>query len=689
MQKHKSIEKSKIYELADGVPDSTSSMYKFLEMMKFDVLKEGALDFNMPMEETYRMKNKSLSENEFERIWSYVSCKACKKRFSPKENNKCAPCCLHRRAYEDWKESDVRIINSYTFFTVANIHEMIFEKYILNSVTRIVIDEAHTLDNVAPSFIVTPNLPSTPFTIKELHKFLKLCTSRNISLFQGHIALEALEREFRMKKLDAKCLVMNSKECKRYISVSVDFKDYNIKLVKERVKMYLLELKKMKNKHDWKKLLEDEDNVDDNPEFVDEGDESEEQLFTNQKAQQLYEDYLKDPRRSDLFQHKLACQSLLKDFATHIDEILPQVGKIASIIMDETTRFSLYEVLKNVQSIIKWVDRVTLLSSSMNAQKWTTSEWKYIVPSISFESETDTVLVTFDHTWQFAAEKFKEKVWDRISIPVVLMSASVQNVLDETDPYALFLNNIGLETSSVKKYTSPHVFDVKRNLKIYWPDNDVWVSSMEYRRKRDLQLVIIENICDFAQKNPRCSLVISKKDDMRDIMASVKKRLKNFIVANFEDEPDIFEKEFENRVILFGSDKMCQGLNKPGRIGGMLICRKLNLNVETHLNTYMSSYLKDTSYWNRFEYLRLNREYQAIGRILRCETDFGCFGLLSHDSNEVSKLQKYFAPYVLNVDRDSPEWPEDPAKQEDVEVTGESSWEERDAELRSQAVVID
>lgn len=685
MRERKSIEKSKIHELAHDFSDSSLSIYKFLETLKLDALKAGALDFSASMEDTYRMK-KLLSEDCFERVWKCICCTSCKNR--GKKKNNCLPCCLHRRAYDTWKESDVRIINSYTFFTVANIHEMIFEKYILDNVTRIVMDEAHMLENVASSYIVAPSLPSKPFTVKELHEFWKLCTSRKVPLFQGHIVLEALERDFRMKKNDAKFLLMKNQECKRYISVSVDTKDYNVKLVKEQVKTFLFELKKMKHKHEWNKFFEE--STDDDNEFVDEDDDIGDKIFTSQKAQQLYENYLKDARRSIPIQHKSACLSLLKDFATHIDFILPQVGKFASMISDETTRFSFSEVMKNVQLIIKWVDRVTLLSSCMNAQIWTTSEWKYIVPSVSFEPDADTVLFSFDCTWQFAAEKFKEKIWERISIPVVLMSASVQNVLDKTDPYALFLNNIGLETNMVQKYTSPHVFDVKRNLKIYWPDNDVWFNKMEYHRKRELQVIIIGNVCDFAQKNPRCTLIISKKDDMRYIMASVKKKLRNFIVANFEDEPNVFEKYPENnRIVLFGSDKMCQGLNKPGRIGGMLICRNLNFPYQLHLNSYMSIYLNDMSYGDRYTFLRLNREYQAIGRILRCESDFGCFGLLSHSPDEVDKLQRYFAPQLLDIFRDSPVWPEDPAKEEDVEVTGERSWEERDAELRSQAVVID
>lgn len=684
MQSNNTVEKSKIYELAHDIPDTPLSIYRFLEILKLDVLKEGAIDFSFSMEDTYRMKNKLLSENGFERIWNYVSCTACKKKSSSKD--KCLPCCLHRRAYDIWKESDVRIINSYTFFTVANIHEMIFEKYILDNVTRIVMDEAHTLDNVASSYIVTPNLPSKPFALKELHDFLKLCLSRRIPLFKGHVASEALEHAFRVKKSSAKHLIMNSQECKRYISISVDTTDYDVKVVKESVKLFEQELKNVKRKHNWK----EEDNSEENLEFVvDEDEEAENTVFTNQKAQQLYEEYLKDPRRSQEDQRDSASHSFLKDLINHIDEVLPQIGELARMLLDETTRFSFSELMNNVHLIIKWVDRVILLSLSMNCPNWIASEWKYIVPSISFESEADAVMFTFDYTWQFAAEKFKEKIWDRISIPVVLMSASVQNVLDQTDPYALFLNNVGLQTSQVQKYTSPHVFDVKRNLRIYWPKNDVYVSSMEYRQKRELQMIVTENICEFARKNPRCTLIISQKDDMRNIIMKVRMKLKDFLVVNFEDEPDIFEKHSENKIIVFGSDKMCQGLNKPSRIGGMLICRKLNFHVQSHLKSYMSSYLMDGSYWDRFDYVRLNREYQAIGRILRCETDFGCIGLLSHDLNEVSKIQRYFAPELLNIDRDSPIWPEDPAKEEDVEVTGERSWEEKDAELRSRAVTID
>lgn len=682
MEEKKSIEKSKIYNLAHNIPDSPSSIYKFLDMLRLDVRK---LDFSVSLEDTYRMKNKLLSESGFEQIWSYVSCISCKKRVSQSNDKKCAPCCLHRRAYAHWKESDIRIINSHTFFTVANIHEMIFENYVLNGVTRIVMDEAHTLDNVASSYIVTPNLPTKAFTLKELNEFFKLCGTRKVPLFQGHIVMEALERAFRMKKSSSKHLIMNNQECKRYVSISVDTTNYDVKLVKESVNLFQRELKVMKRKHDW----EDEDNMNDDPEFVmDEDDESKLRLFTNDKAQELYETYLKDARRSNPLQHKSACQSLLKDFVQHMDEILPQVGNFAKMLLDETC-FSFSELMKNVHLIIKWVDRVMLISLSINAQNWIASEWKYIVPSISFESDMDAVLFTFEPTWQFAAKKFKEKIWDHISIPVVLMSASVQNVLNPTDPYALFLNNIGLETHQVKKYTSPHVFDVKRNLKIFWPINDVYVSSMEYRQKRELQRIVTENICEFAQKNPRCTLIISQKDEMRTVIVNVRKKMKDFLVVNFEEAPNVFEEHSENKIIVFGSDKMCQGLNKPGRIGGMLICRRLNFTVQPHLKMYLSSYLQDASYWNRFDYIRLNRQYQAIGRILRCETDFGCIGLLSHDSDDISKLQRYFAPQTLDVNREAPEWPQNPAKDEDVKVTEERSWEERDAELRSQAVAID
>lgn len=133
---------------------------------------------------------------------------------------------------------------------------------------------------------------------------------------------------------------------------------------------------------------------------------------------------------------------------------------------------------------------------------------------------------------------------------------------------------------------------------------------------------------------------------------------------------------------------MCQGMNKPGRIGGVGIGRKLNTQVQYHIQQYMTKFLKDTSYWNRFEYMRLTREYQAMGRILRCETDYGCVALMSHDYDEVQKLQRFFSPEVLQVVRDAPRWPS-PPEEEDVQVTGERSWEERDAELRLQAVDVE
>jgi Rad3-related DNA helicase len=626
--------KESLKNLSGGSAKVERHIETFLNEVLLGIIKPPDNFWSESIRDMYKNKYSAmLKESTFEMVWGCISCSACKARL--KET-----CCTHRRQYATWQKADIRVVNSSIFLTCARFD--LFGTKMFEGVSRVIFDEAHTLLSFAQDTLINPELPSEPFSMQHILNVKQEYTRVRPNLFVGDIRTQDLKNQF----------FANPRMQKKFI-FDVASKDVTITLACNP--LYDLEdfrRSLFKVKCAWKRFTKKHagDDTDEEHEFGFDEDE-----YGNDASELRFDDDI----IQGLYTTFMATNNFL-GFQTQLIELIDDPFRtIARRVAGES---GIKAILSAAENILSYFDRLTLLRSACDEDGWKNSKHKYIAPTFTFDHESKEFIFAFEPTYRFGAQVLRDKLWSRTSYwQKCLMSATLQNVQNEGSPFDLFLDMIGIDTDDVTCRHSPPVFDIKTKLTFWWPNNDVFYYKMEPIRKQTLRKRVADNISHFAAQNPKMTLVVSQKDDMAFLVPLVRKQLNTcgFVVDFFENRPHLFDQppSDDNKVVLFGSDKMCVGLNQPGRITGVLLGRKLNMMYEMHIQQYMKRVLNDDSYFQIYAYKRLSRQYQAIGRIMRSEEDFGCVGLLSHEDKEVNLLLRYYdSSNKPIVHREHPVW---------------------------------
>ena len=296
--------------------------------------------------------------------------------------------------------------------------------------------------------------------------------------------------------------------------------------------------------------------------------------------------------------------------------------------IDQELQRSLLEIIRacNVMQVARSASDIT----------WTTSQEKNIVP-IACESGVKYVASS-----QFVADKLKQYVWGKLN-GVLLMSATMAS-FDHTDqPHAfnVFCKEIGLDETDVHAHVFPEVFD-KSKVSVCAP----YIGKYDVRNysKRNEFMnyqveVIDEYVCQLSAG--KSALVLSpslKEISELQSRLSRKNRKKRHIMFSNRVEYDTFVRS-SGSAIIYGSDSLSTGVDLPGRVGLVVITRPWNPIPDQMKQLYERNYLgvSNDGFWKYYGYRRDRKEFQAAGRLQRCENDSGTILFLGEsDAGESS-----------------------------------------------------
>lgn len=297
--------------------------------------------------------------------------------------------------------------------------------------------------------------------------------------------------------------------------------------------------------------------------------------------------------------------------------------------IDQELQRSLLEIIRacSVMQVARSASDIT----------WTTSQEKNIVP-VACESGVKYVASS-----QFVADKLKQYVWGKLN-GVLLMSATMAS-FDPTDqPHAfnVFCKEIGLDEADVHAHTFPEVFD-KSKVSVCAP----YIGKYDVRNysKRNEFMnyqveVIDEYVCQLSAG--KSALVISPSlKEISELQSRLarKNRKKRHIMFSNRMEYDTFVRSSSGSAIIYGSDSLSTGVDLPGRVGLVVITRPWNPIPDQVKQLYERNYLgvSNDGFWKYYRYRRDRKEFQAAGRLQRCENDSGTILFLGEsDAGEPS-----------------------------------------------------
>lgn len=276
---------------------------------------------------------------------------------------------------------------------------------------------------------------------------------------------------------------------------------------------------------------------------------------------------------------------------------------------------------------------------------WTTSEQKSMIP-LACKSG-----VRYVASSQFIADKMKSCIWGSVK-GVLLMSATMTSC-DQTDkPFAIFCNEVGLDETNAFTHAFPEVFD-KSNINVCAPFIGKY-NAMNYNKRKEFinnQVDVINEYLN-ALSPGKSALVISPSlteiNELQSHLARKRKKQRHIMFSN-RVEFDQFVQSPSTSAIIYGSDGLSTGVDLPGRVGLVVITRPWNPIPDQVKQLYERTYLgvSNDSYWKYYRYRRDRKEFQAAGRLQRCEADHGTILFLgepienNHESSANRLLHKW------------------------------------------------
>lgn len=219
----------------------------------------------------------------------------------------------------------------------------------------------------------------------------------------------------------------------------------------------------------------------------------------------------------------------------------------------------------------------------------------------------------------------------------LLMSATLRNVglLDDEDPYRTFLRETGLaDATRVVTHTGAAAFDRNRTVLVAPPMTvfDAHAEREDPGRAARRLTTAVEEIVHAVRLNPRSTLVCSPSHvELREVRSRLERALPERRHIDFADRAsyDDFARS-DAHAIVYGCDALATGVDLRGRLGLVVGTRPLNRRHDDALREYESNVLKSKErYWEAYNFERLQRTLQMVGRLQRCPEDRGVALLLS------------------------------------------------------------
>ena len=164
----------------------------------------------------------------------------------------------------------------------------------------------------------------------------------------------------------------------------------------------------------------------------------------------------------------------------------------------------------------------------------------------------------------------------------------------------------------------------------------------------------VSHLTKLISVNPRGSLIVGTHAELKTLYPLLITQFPNHNVLLYNDNENLV-KNMKNetidwsKIIILGSEKMYIGLNLPGCIGLVAILRSLNeppKQVDKKYSEIIGLH-NDVKYNERIQHIRLMKQMQAIGRIMRCHTDYGVVAFLSHHPDDVTYVKHYYKDAIF------------------------------------------
>ena len=310
---------------------------------------------------------------------------------------------------------------------------------------------------------------------------------------------------------------------------------------------------------------------------------------------------------------------------------------------------------RKINEILGFIDAINLLNLAKNKNEWLTSKHMDIAP---IATETG---ITYKATEIMRSKLLRTHLWEPLAncvrVSPFLMSATIADLSQPNNTqFSQFKRDTGIKNTVTA--ISNTVFDSAR-ITLYHPYLPMWKHEMSNGQLEQNFADRVNEIITLIRGNPRGTLIVGTHSELDKLMPFLQNRLpllRILLYKNAEQEVERLKHAphvaWEDIVIL-GSDKMYTGLNLPTCLGLVVILKALNMAPNQAVNNY-NKLLDPHNYAEtnkkRCDHRRLMRQVQAVGRLMRCETDGGVVAFLSHHPNDLKSIQVYYpdAQYVRN-----------------------------------------
>ena len=296
------------------------------------------------------------------------------------------------------------------------------------------------------------------------------------------------------------------------------------------------------------------------------------------------------------------------------------------------------------------VKSVELLNIAKVKDTWINEDkFKLIVPKV-FASEKD-ICIQYDPTEQLKSQIFSEYLWkplqsiEKMRVAPFFMSATITNKL-MSNPFEIFTKELGIQDATF--LIANGVFDTSR-VTVYYPYLSIWRFNFTEEQKDEHFKKRIHHLSKLISLNPRASLVVGTHAELKVLHPILEQKYPSHKVLLYNESEHLVKSMMTtikdwSKVIILGSEKMYIGLNLPGRIGLVAILRALNevpKKIDTKYSEIIGIYdeMKDKE---KVQHLRLTKQMQAMGRLMRTKTDYGVVAFLSHYPNDVTYVKQYY-----------------------------------------------
>jgi len=640
-----------------------------------------------PDEEFWTRPMKSIAEDifrerginaEFEKVWTRINSSAC----TSKEKQKA---CLQRQARKKLKTASLGIINSSIVMMYA-AHSNLDKLF--DSTKLCIFDEAHTLSKQGEELFKNFLPPTMSFNATS--DLLRDHNKNNVCIVSGK-----MDKVNHSEYGTPNDILFQRKEICSSINLQPDYSSRDWLLLKTIIDSLYRAYAYVCNTFQVK-LSEIPDDDDD---FYD--DENHEEDVESNSSMSLYETlaslnetnfHVRTKSEDEKSNYAI---STIKRSTDIIDDavkeslpidatkilVIKNVDKKFEIIVKSmcdteltqallgiATKLTSYDKTKNIGAlkkeilkIYKFVKSVELLNTAKKQDSWIDSEYRLIIPNLTIKD--DDKIIQYEATEQLRMELFQKYVWNPIyelvQVKPLLMSATITNKTLK-DPFDIFKKEIGLFEVNTK--IAKPVFDSRR-ITVYYPYLKMWRYTLTPEEKDTHLKTRFQCLSPLISMNPRGSLVVGTHQELRDLMPLLRQAFPTYqILLYSEDEKKVDELKYASdvrwsNIVILGTEKMYIGLNLPGCIGLVAILRSLNeppKKVEIKYSELLQEFDK-VKYDERVEHIRLTKQMQAIGRLMRKETDFGVIAFLSHLQKDVDYVKHYYAnaKFVRNFNK----WP--------------------------------